>query len=294
MSKVAPVNALSFDVEEYYHALNFRAVVKARPEILTQSRVEIGTDRILEILSRGSVQATFFILGEVARAHPALVRRIVEEGHEVASHGMSHRTVHELGREKFRQELRDSKALLEDMAGAPVQGFRASTFSITRTSLWALDILLEEGYGYDSSIFPVRHDRYGVPEFPTHPVQVRESGDHGVLLEFPPLTLPLMGMNLPCGGGGYFRLYPPALFHHALRRANRSGLPAVLYLHPWEFDPDQPRHGLGGLKTFRHYLNIGKTGMRLERMVTRFSFSTLGALAAREEPWPVHHFGVSS
>jgi len=201
----APVqNAISFDVEEYFQALNFRNAVKHQSP---ESRVERGTERILEILSATGVKATFFILGNVAKSHPDLIRKIAKEGHELGSHGISHKTVHELGPELFKKEAKESKALLEDISGQKIAGFRASTFTITRDSLFALSLLLEEGYSYDSSIFPVYHDRYGIPDFPRGPVVVCRS-EKGELLEFPPLTLRLPGYNLPCGGGRLFQTFP--------------------------------------------------------------------------------------
>jgi polysaccharide deacetylase family protein (PEP-CTERM system associated) len=277
------VNALSFDVEEYFHALNFRRVKESNGHPL-ETRVEVGTDRVLDLLARTSTRATFFILGEVAKDHPVLVRRIAEAGHEVASHGISHRTVQELGSEGFRREAADSRKLLEDLAGRPVLGFRASTFSIIEETLWALDILWEEGYQYDSSIFPVYHDRYGIPWFSRAPVRVCTGETIGGL-EIPPLTLALPGLNVPFGGGGYFRLFPFFLTRWAVRRMNGAGLPALFYLHPWEFDPEQPRHDLGGLNTFRHYVNLGRTSARLEALVRGFAFETLAALASQSERW---------
>ena len=289
MKPEAVRHGLSFDVEEYFHALNFRAYAQTAGEL--PSRVEGAVARVLEITGRAGVKATFFFLGAVAREHPELVRVVAEEGHEIASHGMSHETVMELGPELFREEARESRRLLEDLTGRRVLGFRASTFSITRRTLWGLDILIEEGYRYDSSIFPVYHDRYGIPDFPPRPVRVpgRRGGD---LVELPPLTLRLPFVNLPCGGGGYFRLFPLALTALAVRRMERAGLPAVIYLHPWEFDPDAPRFPLRGIKRFRHYVNMKHTGKRLERLMRTFSFGPLGALSEGAEPWPIWGDGV--
>ncbi len=279
-------NGLSFDVEEYFHALNFRgAVPEGGPESMA-GRVEIGTRRILELLAAAATRATFFVLGKIAATRPGLIREIAAAGHEVASHGLSHKTVRELGPDRFRAEAADSRKLLEDLCGSRVSGFRASTFSITQSTLWALDILLEEGYRYDSSIFPVYHDRYGIPSFPRHPVRVRDHGS-ACLVELPPLTLKLGCWNLPCGGGGYFRLYPPFLTRLAIRRMNAKAFPAVLYLHPWEFDPEAPRYRLGGLKTFRHYVNMDKTAGRLEGLLCRFAFGPLGTLAEEPDRWPL-------
>lgn len=280
------VNAISFDVEEYYHALNFRSIVARASQHLNR-RVEYATMRVLEYLADCSTRATFFVLGDVAKDHPNLVRTIADAGHEIASHGVSHKTVGELGVDAFRAEAVSSKNDLEDIIGRPVYGFRASTFSIVSDTLWALDVLWEAGYRYDSSIFPVMHDRYGIPKFSRVPVRIDgQDGRSGI--EFPLLTLTLPGgLNLPVGGGGYFRLFPSALIHWAIRRMNASSHPAIIYLHPWEFDPDQPRHDLGGLKTFRHYVNLAGTGRRLNNLLRSFAFDTLGALAACPEKWAV-------
>lgn len=286
MKETEVSNALSFDVEEYFHALNFRSVIKDSPERAMERRVEKGTARILELLAESSGRATFFILGEVARENPGLIREIAEQGHEIASHGLSHKTVPELGPRGFRREARESRKALEDITGRGVYGFRASTFSITREVLWALEVLREEGYEYDSSIFPVLHDRYGIPDFPRSPVRFPDG-----VIEFPLLTLRLPGVNLPCGGGGYFRLFPLFVTLMAVRRMNAAGWPAVLYMHPWEFDPLQPRHRLGGLKTFRHYVNIKRTGKRLSDMLKRFTFVPLGDLASRADEWPEYRLG---
>lgn len=283
MTSTEILNAVSFDVEEYFHALNFRqaaAGMKEKPK----SRVERGVDAILDILARCSTRATFFILGKVAEKHPALIRRIADLGHEIASHGVSHKTAMELGPDGFLDEALTSRKMLEEVTGRPVIGFRASTFSITKKTLWALDALCEAGYRYDSSIFPVYHDRYGIPTFPCRPVRLLK-GNRSGLIEFPPLTLALPGMNLPCGGGGYFRLFPALLTWWAIRRMNARKQPAVIYLHPWEFDPEQPRLSLGGLKTFRHYMNISRTGHRLEGMLKRFPFDTMETLCNQDRAW---------
>lgn len=277
-------NAVSFDVEEYYDALNFKKALTGKT---LESRVEIGVDRILKTLESQGVKATFFFLGKVAEKKGHLVKKAASMGHEIASHGMSHQTVHELGPKEFRRELKQSKQILENLSSQEVLGFRASTFSITNTSLWALDILGEEGYAYDSSIFPVIHDRYGIPDFPRRPVRILRDGTEGIT-EFPPLTLRLLNYNLPCGGGGYFRLFPLCITKLAIKKMNRSGWPAVLYLHPWEFDPDQPRHALGGLKTFRHYINLKKTNLRLKALLQAYSFGTMKELAA-SNGWPAFH-----
>lgn len=288
MSPKALRHALSFDVEEYFHALNFRSVAEAAGGALP-SRVEEATARVLEILARAGVRATFFFLGAVARAHPRLVRTVASEGHEIASHGMSHRTVMELGQERFREEVLESRRLLEDLGGRPVLGFRASTFSVTQRTLWALEVIEDAGYRYDSSIFPVHHDRYGIPRFPRHPVRVGKGRDETSLVEIPPLTLRLPFFNLPCGGGGYFRLFPFFLTAFAVGRMEAAGKPAVLYLHPWEFDPHAPRFRLRGMKGLRHYVNMERTASRLERLLGRYAFGPLETLAERPGRWPRFH-----
>jgi len=283
MSPKAPVvNGLSFDVEEYFHALNLRAAAPIQSWERQERRVAASTYRIMEQLARHQVRATFFFLGWVAERDPGLVRAVHAAGHEIGSHGMSHQMAGELGPERFRAEARDSKRLLEDAISGPVEGFRASTFSITRETEWAFEILAGEGYRYDSSVFPVRHDRYGHPEFSRTPLIV-ETGA-GPLLEIPMLTLRVCGLNLPAAGGGYLRLLPLVLIQQALWRMNRSGHPGVLYLHPWEFDVDQPRLLNAGLPALRHYFGLARTEPRLERLLKRFRFGPLGRIAGPVSP----------
>ncbi len=268
----SPGHMLSFDVEEYFHAEAVRrggldpAAWPGQPR-----RLAGPVERILAQLAEHRLRATFFILGWVARDQPQVVRAIADAGHEVASHGMSHRMVDTLDRDGFAAELRDSRALLEDLAGRPVRGYRAPTFSVTRRTAWALDALAEAGYAYDSSIFPIRHDRYGVPDAPRWPHRARGPGG-GEIVELPPLTLRCMGTNLPAAGGGYLRLFPVWLIGQALAAAQRQGQPGMVYLHPWEFDPDQPVMPMGRLSRFRHRVNLGRTGEKLERLLGRFSF----------------------
>ncbi|MFH0946713.1 MAG: XrtA system polysaccharide deacetylase [Planctomycetota bacterium] len=272
-----PVNGLSFDVEEHFHALNLREVAPMESWESQERRVAVPTRRLLEQLARHQVKATFFFLGWVAERDKGLVREVHAAGHEVASHGMSHQMAGELGPDRFREEARRSREILEDAIGGKVHGFRASTFSITRATAWALEILVEEGYRYDSSIFPVRHDRYGYPEFSR--VAVRVDTPSGSLIEIPLLTLRCLGMNLPAAGGGYLRLLPLALIRRALSAMNRDGHPGVLYLHPWEFDEGQPRLLGAGLRAFRHYHGLARTGERLERLLRQFRFGPLELIA---------------
>jgi polysaccharide deacetylase family protein (PEP-CTERM system associated) len=270
-------NALSFDVEEYFHALNLRSVTPEATWSAQERRVAATTRAILDQLERAGVKATFFFLGWVAERDKGLVRDVHAAGHEVASHGMSHKMAGELGPDLFRAEARASRRILEDAIGARVHGFRASTFSVTPATRWAFDILADEGYAYDSSVFPVRHDRYGWPAFSRHPVRLDTAS--GPLVELPMMTLRRFGLNLPAAGGGYLRLLPLFLVEKALRDMNRAGQPGVLYLHPWEFDPGQPRLLRGGLASVRHYAGLSRTARKLERLLQTFSFQPLRPIA---------------
>ncbi|MBI1852951.1 MAG: DUF3473 domain-containing protein [Planctomycetes bacterium] len=274
------LNALSFDVEEYFQVSNFASIAPVERWETFDSRLDVGIDRILALLDEHRVHATFFVLGWNAQRRPDLVRRLAALGHEIASHGMSHRLVYDIGPEAFRDEARRSKALLEDLAGRPVLGYRAPSFSVTRESLFALDVLAEEGYRYDSSIFPVRHHRYGIPDAPRHPHRV---GPGGALWEFPPLAVRCAGINIPLAGGGYLRLLPASLVVAGIRKANREGVPAMTYLHPWEFDPDQPRLCGPSLTRFRHYVNLGRTAMKLGAILRRVEFDTAARVLGIEQ-----------
>ena len=239
-----------------------------------------NTDRLLSLFAKCGVRATFFILGWVAERDGSIVRRIAEAGHEVASHGYGHRLVYDQTPEAFREDVRRARRVLQDLSGQPVNGYRAPSFSITNRSLWALDVLVEEGYTYDTSIFPIRHDRYGIPDAPRHAFFVGRGfspADHG-LLEIPASTIHLAGANLPIAGGGYFRLLPYWWTRFGIRRVNRvEGKPAVFYLHPWEIDPGQPRLKGSWLTRTRHYSNLSQTGGRLRRLLADFSFDTVAA-----------------
>ena len=265
------VNAMSVDVEDYFQVSAFDEIVSRAEWDTHQSRVVGNTDRLLALFAEFEVRASFFVLGWVAERHPALVRRIAAAGHEVASHGYAHDLVYNLTPERFRADVRRARRLLEDVGGAAVEGYRAPTFSITRQSLWALDVLAEEGYRYDASIFPVHHDRYGIPAAPRHPYQIVTKG--GVLTEVPPSTVAWSGLNLPVAGGGYFRLLPYVWTHWGIARVNRTEQrPIVFYLHPWEVDPDQPRLPAAGLSRFRHYRNLHRTERRLRSLLGDFAF----------------------
>jgi polysaccharide deacetylase family protein (PEP-CTERM system associated) len=267
------LNALTVDVEDYFHATAFASAIGRHTWDSLDSRVERNTHRMLEIFATRSVKATFFVLGWVAKRAPQLVRAIQQAGHEVACHGMTHQLVYRQSRTTFVDETREAKQLLEDAAGVRVRGYRAASYSITRESLWALDVLQELGFDYDSSINPIRHDFYGIPDAPRF---LYRPGP-GRLVEVPITTVGLFGQRLPCGGGGYFRLLPYSVFRWALRRVNRhDGQPVVFYCHPWEIDVSQPRVHAAPLRSrFRHYLNLGVMERRLERLLGDFAWGRM-------------------
>ncbi|MGB7737534.1 MAG: XrtA system polysaccharide deacetylase [Steroidobacteraceae bacterium] len=265
------LNALSFDIEDYFQVAALSAAVSRSSWESVPRRVDGNTQLLLDTLAPSNTRATFFFLGWVAEREPQLVRRVVAAGHEVACHGYSHRLVYEQSPAEFREETLRSKALLEDQAQVPVLGYRAASYSITRRSLWALDTLVEAGFVYDSSIFPVRHDIYGIPEAPRAPHLIQRAG--GGLVEFPPSTAQLPGVRLPVAGGGYFRIFPYGVTRWAVRRVNAEGLPFIFYLHPWEVDPGQPRVRANWLSRFRHYTNLARCEARLKKLLVEFQFA---------------------
>jgi len=269
----ALVNAFSIDVEDYFHVEALASAIDRSQWDALEYRAEANTRRMLEILAQERVRATFFILGWVARRSPQLVRDIHAAGHEVACHGLTHRTVYTQSPAVFRAETSEAKQRLEDATGTRVHGYRAATYSITSRSLWALDILEELGFRYDSSIFPIRHDLYGIPGSPRFAHRVAS----GALLEVPITTVEWFGQRLPAGGGGYFRLLPYALFRAAVRRVNaRDRQSAVFYCHPWEIDPGQPRvAGVSAKSRFRHYTNLDRMEGRLRRLLRDFSWGRM-------------------
>jgi polysaccharide deacetylase family protein (PEP-CTERM system associated) len=268
------VNALSVDVEEYFHASIFRAATRGLGARRFESRVQSSVERLLGLLHESSTRATFFTLGEIARTHPAIVRAIAAADHEIACHGDRHEDVCGQTPRWFRKDLRRAKARIEDVVGAPVIGYRAPNFSIGRNQAWAYEILLEEGFRYDSSVYPILHDRYGEPRAPRFPYQVFRSGA-AALMEFPIGTARLFGVNLPIGGGGFFRLSPFALVRRAIRRVNeREQQPIMFYVHPWELDAGQPRPPMAWHHRFRHYVGIEREAAKLARLLNHFSFGT--------------------
>lgn len=271
------VNALTVDVEDYFQVSAFDEPGKREHWPDFESRVGRNTDRLLQVFADASVRATFFVLGWVAERHPDLIRRIAAAGHELASHGFAHRLVYDMTPESFRNDLRRAKDAIAAASGVEVRGYRAPSFSITSRSLWAVDVLIEEGYVFDSSIYPIYRDRYGLPGAPrfAHAI-VRPTGR---LVEVPPSTVRFAGVTLPVGGGGYFRLYPFGVTRRAIDRLNnRDHRPAVVYLHPWEIDPSQPRQRGSVLNRFRHYVNIGQTEARLRRLVSQFAFGPMSSV----------------
>lgn len=271
------VNAMTIDVEDYFHVSVFDGVLPRHQWSRLESRVCANTERLLQIFGEAGIRATFFVLGWVAERHPALVQRIASLGHEVASHGYAHRLIYDQTPDAFREDVRRAKALLEDTSGLRVFGYRAPSYSVTPRSLWALDILIEEGYVYDSSIFPIRHDRYGIPVSARHVYRLQRPA--GALIELPASTVRYGPVNLPVAGGGYFRILPYAWTRWGIARLNRvERKPAIFYLHPWEIDPDQPRLHAGLLSRFRHYRNLAQTETRLRALLRDFAFGPLKAL----------------
>jgi polysaccharide deacetylase family protein (PEP-CTERM system associated) len=267
-------NALTVDVEDYFHVSAFANSINPRDWDNIPLRVVDNTQRLLQLFADSKVTATFFVLGWLAERAPDLVRDISGEGHEVACHGYSHQLVYNQSPEKFREETLRSKGLLEDLIQKPVLGYRAASYSITERSRWALDILVEAGFSYDSSIFPVRHDRYGIPGSPEYPYHLTTPHGHS-MLEYPLSTVNLLGYRLPIAGGGYFRLYPYAMTRAGLGHINRKQRPFIFYLHPWEIDPQQPRVSASWKSSFRHYNNLGKFESRLHKLLSDFSFDTV-------------------
>lgn len=261
------------DVEEYFNFLGFERRVPFPGWGHLESRIERSVDALLDLLARYDARATFFVLGWVAERHPGMVRRIAGAGHEIASHGWDHRRVVELEPQAFRESVRRTKGTLEDLCSVPVLGFRAPHYSVVSGTEWALDVLVEEGYVYDSSLFPVRRRGYGYVNGRRDPHVIRRS--RGGLVEFPPMTLKLGGWALPAGGGAYFRFFPYTVFRAALRSCERRKRPGTFYIHPWELDPDQPLLDVPALDRVRHYTGLRRTLPRLRRLLAEFRFGAI-------------------
>lgn len=278
----ALLNAFTVDVEDYFHVSGFEQQISRDSWHEFESRVELSTHRILNLLDDHQVQGTFFVLGWVAERFPQLVREIHDRGHEIGSHSYWHQLVYNLTPEQFREDLQRSRHALEDAAGQQVTVYRAPSFSITRRSLWALEILIEEGFTTDSSIFPIHHDRYGIPD--AQPRLHRVATKSGPIWEFPPSVVRRVGVNLPVSGGGYFRLYPQLVTHSCLRGINqRVGEPFMFYIHPWEVDPQQPRLTAGSrLGRWRHYVNLHRTEPKLRSLLRNFNFGSMKSVIQRQ------------
>ncbi|HET7585731.1 MAG TPA: XrtA system polysaccharide deacetylase [Gemmatimonadaceae bacterium] len=275
----ATSHIFTVDVEEYFQVRALEHDVPRERWESLPSRVQASVDELLALLAQHGARGTFFTLGWVAERHPEVVRAIAEGGHELGSHGWSHRPVYALSPDEFRREVRSSKAILEDVAGHPVIGFRAPNFSITPGSEWAFDVLCEEGYQYDSSLFPIRRPGYGYPSCPPLPHII--SRPSGTLCEFPLATALWCGMRLPAAGGAYFRHLPYALTRRAFRQHSDNGIPAVFYLHPWELDPGQPRLGTSPVTRMRHYGGLRRTRRRLQRLLAEFHFTSAASRLGR-------------
>ncbi|MDR1140150.1 MAG: DUF3473 domain-containing protein [Planctomycetaceae bacterium] len=266
-------NAFSVDVEDYYQVGAFSGIISPNDWDSRESRVVANTQKILDILDAGSkpVSGTFFVLGWIAERFPSLVREIANRGHEIASHGFMHQLVYEMTETEFRNDVRRTRLLLQEQSGQPVIGYRAPSFSIVKRTPWAHRILVEEGYCYDSSVFPIHHDLHGNADAPLEIHDI--TTESGIIREFPPAVVRWLGQNIPTGGGGYFRFFPYFVTAHWLRSINASGKPFVFYIHPWEVDPKQPRIPNAPLKSrFRHYLNLHRTESRLKRLLNNFNF----------------------
>lgn len=274
------MHALSVDLEEYFHVSNFEGrIARSRWDSLP-SRLQEPTARLLDLFDACDAKATFFALGWVAERQPRLLREIAARGHEIACHGHVHELVYEIGPEAFRADLRRARAAIEDAVGATPLGYRAPSYSITRRSLWALSILADEGFLYDSSIFPVRHPRYGIPGFPPGLCRI-DVGGGAAILELPPTTASLGGVQLPFAGGAYLRLLPMAVFRWGFRRAARATPPAVLVVHPWELDVDQPRLRVPWTVGVRHYHNLDRTEERLAALLRGMPFDAVVRVIGR-------------
>ncbi|MBC7940127.1 MAG: DUF3473 domain-containing protein [Chitinophagaceae bacterium] len=277
----ALTNALTIDVEDYFQVSAFAPYIRRDEWDRRECRIERNVDRILELLAGRDVHATFFTLGWIAERYPALVRRIVAGGHEVASHGHGHQRASDLDLAAFTQDVTRAKRLLEDLTGAPVQGYRAPSFSIGTGNLWAFDVLARAGHRYSSSIYPIKHDHYGMPNSPRFAYRLASG-----LIEIPVTTVRLMNRNLPSSGGGYFRLLPYAVSRWMIQRVNRDdNEPAVFYCHPWEFDPEQPRiPGIDARTRFRHYVNLPRMESRLKCLLSDFRWGRMDRVFLGREP----------
>lgn len=269
------LNAMSIDVEDYFQVSAFASVIQPKDWPKHESRVEQNTQRILKLLDEHNYKSTFFVLGWVAERYPNLVREIADLGHEIACHGYSHQLIYKQTEQVFREETFKAKKILEDITQSEVNGYRAASYSITKSSLWALDILIEAGFKYDSSIFPIRHDRYGIPDAESVPHMLTAPNGKQIL-EFPLSKANWFGLSVPIAGGGYFRLLPYFVTKAGINKVTKnSGQPYIFYLHPWEVDPQQPRIEASWFSKFRHYRNLDQCETRLRKLMRDFKFTTV-------------------
>lgn len=283
MQNPQPVNALTVDVEDYFHVEAFASSISPADWAGYEMRVEGNVNRILDIFARHDAKATFFILGWVAEKAPGLAKRIADAGHEVGCHGYAHQHIRRQTPEGFREDVRRARRLLAEQTGQAVRCYRAPSFSITEATLWALDILAEEGFEIDSSIFPARHDLYGIPDAPRFP-----HGRNG-LVEFPPTTIKKASVGIGVAGGGYLRLLPYQVTRWAIRHVNEvEGQPAMVYFHPWEIDPGQPRIAAPLKSRLRHYTHLGRMQGKVERLLQEFSFATVSEVCLSRGYAPSH------
>lgn len=275
-------HVMSFDVEEYFHSATFDGVVPRTEWTSLPSRVEASTYYILDLLEQAKVHATFFVVSWVAERLPGLVRGIHEHGHEVASHGHAHQLVYQLTPAAFADDISRARNTLSDIIGAAVLGYRAPSFSITRRSLWALEVLAQNGYVYDSSVFPIRHHRYGIPDFVTEPVTITTPS--GPVDEYPMTIARFVGRRVPVSGGGYFRHLPQWMLWRSWHELTRAGRSSVFYLHPWELDPDQPRLQVGLFRRWRHYSGQTRARTELAPWLDAFAWTSFERLRAEQQP----------
>jgi len=277
-------NAMTIDVEDYFQVSAFEQVFQRGDWDGIPSRIPQNVEKILLLLERHNIRATFFTLGWIAVTFPRVINDIVEAGHEIASHGWSHLRLTDLTPDQFHADVTSTRKLLQDISGQAVLGFRAPSFSVTPDTLWAYEKIFDAGYSYSSSIFPINHDLYGIPKAPRTPFILEETG----IIEIPLTTVRMLGRNYPFSGGGWFRLMPYSLFRYGLKKVNNAEkLPGVFYFHPWELDPQQPRqHNLPAKTSFRHYLNLEKTKRRLEYLLDDFNWDTMQSVYLSEKNYP--------
>ncbi len=264
------INALTIHIEDYFQVENFTRVISFSDWDKYESRVVQNTEKVLKILDDSGTKATFFVLGWVAERYPELVRSIGRAGHEIASHGYAHQLIYSQTQREFREDLKKTKKILEDIIQETVLGYRAPSYSITKKSTWALDILMEEGFKYDSSLFPIRHDKGGFIKAKRYPHKIYNHNNY--IWEFPLSTVRILGQNIPFSGGGYFRLLPYRFVKWAINKINLEGHPVNIYVHPWEFDPEQPKIKADFLDAFRHYVNISQNESKLKQLLRDFEF----------------------